>query len=37
MPILGIIETPKAMPKSITDAVLGKGWRADADRRCGRA
>jgi ubiquinol-cytochrome c reductase cytochrome b subunit len=25
MPILGIIETPSTMPKSITDAVLGKG------------
>jgi ubiquinol-cytochrome c reductase cytochrome b/c1 subunit len=25
MPILGIIETPRAMPKSITDAVLGRG------------
>ncbi len=25
MPILGIIETPSKMPKSITDAVLGKG------------
>jgi ubiquinol-cytochrome c reductase cytochrome b/c1 subunit len=28
MPILGIIETPKALPKSITDAVLGKGAAA---------
>ena len=25
MPILGIIETPSAMPRSITEAVLGKG------------
>ncbi len=25
MPILGIVETPKLMPKSIADAVLGKG------------
>jgi ubiquinol-cytochrome c reductase cytochrome b/c1 subunit len=25
MPVLGIIETPRAIPKSITDAVLGKG------------
>ena len=28
MPVLGIIETPKLMPKSITDAVLGKGGMA---------
>ena len=28
MPVLGIIETPKLMPKSITDAVLGKGGAA---------
>ncbi len=28
MPILGIIETPKLLPKSITDAVLGKGGAA---------
>ncbi len=28
MPIVGVIETPNAMPKSITDAVLGKGGAA---------
>ncbi|KAB2849949.1 MAG: cytochrome b, partial [Hyphomicrobiaceae bacterium] len=27
MPVLGIIETPKAMPKSITESVLGKAGR----------
>jgi ubiquinol-cytochrome c reductase cytochrome b subunit len=25
MPIVGIIETPSQMPRSITEAVLGKG------------
>jgi ubiquinol-cytochrome c reductase cytochrome b/c1 subunit len=25
MPVLGLIETPRSMPKSITEAVLGKG------------
>jgi ubiquinol-cytochrome c reductase cytochrome b/c1 subunit len=28
MPILGLIETPRSMPKSITEAVLGKGGAA---------
>jgi ubiquinol-cytochrome c reductase cytochrome b/c1 subunit len=28
MPVLGILETPRAMPKSITDAVFGKGGMA---------
>jgi ubiquinol-cytochrome c reductase cytochrome b/c1 subunit len=28
MPVVGIIETPKLLPKSITDAVLGKGGMA---------
>jgi ubiquinol-cytochrome c reductase cytochrome b subunit len=28
MPIVGIIETPKPMPRSITEAVLGKGGAA---------
>jgi ubiquinol-cytochrome c reductase cytochrome b subunit len=30
MPIVGIIETPSKMPRSITDAVLGKGGGAGA-------
>ena len=30
MPVLGIIETPKAMPRSITESVLGKGGRVAA-------
>jgi ubiquinol-cytochrome c reductase cytochrome b subunit len=30
MPIVGIIETPKQMPRSITEAVLGKGGGAGA-------
>ena len=25
MPVVGIIETPKILPRSITEAVLGKG------------
>jgi ubiquinol-cytochrome c reductase cytochrome b subunit len=25
MPIVGVLETPKAIPRSITEAVLGKG------------
>jgi ubiquinol-cytochrome c reductase cytochrome b/c1 subunit len=28
MPVLGLIETPRSMPKSITEAVLGKGSAA---------
>jgi ubiquinol-cytochrome c reductase cytochrome b/c1 subunit len=44
MPLVGVIETPTAMPRSITEAVLGTGARAEAtagadrgvERRVGR-
>ena len=37
LPILGLIETPKAMPNSITEAVLGKSGRSGAGVPAGAA